>query len=603
MSYECTEKVDKGSLENGDQSEESDLTHNLSNSTYEPLFEEPKIAAEAEGHLETSATPNTPFNSGDFIPPGEGCKLRRRSPSECDEKNKEEILSEILDTEYEDEELENTSEEPLEAPSLLNYIYMELTRGYKLDNEDGKKLSEKSKKVYTFIKIPLELEKFICFGFLQCVDAFLYTFTFLPLRFILAFFEIFRKCFVRSGNRTRWMESAEIRDLLKGLVLILACIAIYYIDISMMYHLIRGQAIIKLYIFFNMLEVADKLFSSFGQDILDSLMWTGSEQRGRKREHLGLIPHAILAVVYVVGHATLVLFQATTLNVAFNSHNKALLTIMMSNNFVELKGSVFKKFEKNNLFQMACSDVRERFHFLVLLSIVSVRNLTEFSWNFEHLLDLIPDILMVLVSEIIVDGVKHAFITKFNEIPADVYTEYTTSLAYDMKNSRQKQAFSDYLDVVSRRMGFIPLPLAVISIKITFSSMTFSSYKHFLLLGMFLLCLFSLKVLNSICLLGFACNVIKGHRVRTISEQLLPPRSPTNLSFKLKRSKSIGEGLSRKHKDGISTIGKGKAMFIDDNPLNLSGGIRDETILADNDKNVESLSGIDRFSMVTGRIV
>ena len=48
----------------------------------------------------------------------------------------------------------------------------------------------------------------------------------------------------------------------------------------------------------------------------------------------------------------LMLFQATTLNVAFNSHNKALLTIMMSNNFVELKGSVFKKFEKNNLFQV-----------------------------------------------------------------------------------------------------------------------------------------------------------------------------------------------------------------------------------------------------------
>jgi Eukaryotic membrane protein family len=44
--------------------------------------------------------------------------------------------------------------------------------------------------------------------------------------------------------------------------------------------------------------------------------------------------------------------QATTLNVAINSSNKALLTIMMSNNFVELKGSVFKKFDKNNLFQV-----------------------------------------------------------------------------------------------------------------------------------------------------------------------------------------------------------------------------------------------------------
>ena len=68
--------------------------------------------------------------------------------------------------------------------------------------------------------------------------------------------------------------------------------------------------------------------------------------------HTGTLPHFGLAIVYIFLHAMLMLFQATTLNVAFNSHNKALLTIMMSNNFVELKGSVFKKFEKNNLFQV-----------------------------------------------------------------------------------------------------------------------------------------------------------------------------------------------------------------------------------------------------------
>jgi hypothetical protein len=34
----------------------------------------------------------------------------------------------------------------------------------------------------------------------------------------------------------------------------------------------------------------------------------------------------------LVLHSVLVLFQATTLNVAINSNNKALLTIMMSNN-------------------------------------------------------------------------------------------------------------------------------------------------------------------------------------------------------------------------------------------------------------------------------
>jgi len=41
------------------------------------------------------------------------------------------------------------------------------------------------------------------------------------------------------------------------------------------------------------------LFSSFGQDILDSLFWTAAEPRGRRREHIGVLPHFALAVVYV----------------------------------------------------------------------------------------------------------------------------------------------------------------------------------------------------------------------------------------------------------------------------------------------------------------
>ena len=59
---------------------------------------------------------------------------------------------------------------------------------------------------------------------------------------------------------------------------------------------------------------------------------------------MGLLDYKIILSIFCP--------QATTLNVAINSSNKALLTIMMSNNFVELKGSVFKKFDKNNLFQV-----------------------------------------------------------------------------------------------------------------------------------------------------------------------------------------------------------------------------------------------------------
>ena len=49
-----------------------------------------------------------------------------------------------------------------------------------------------------------------------------------------------------------------------------------------------------------------------------------------------------------------------------------------------------------------------------------------------------PDCVIVFGCEILVDWIKHAFITRFNELPVDVYRDYTLSLAYDMAQTRQK---------------------------------------------------------------------------------------------------------------------------------------------------------------------
>jgi len=65
--------------------------------------------------------------------------------------------------------------------------------------------------------------------------------------------------------------------------------------------------------------------------------------------------HLLLVMFAVFGHALVILLQGTTLSVAINASNRALLTVMMSNNFVELKGAVFKKFDKINLFQVGLS--------------------------------------------------------------------------------------------------------------------------------------------------------------------------------------------------------------------------------------------------------
>ncbi|CAD5230716.1 unnamed protein product [Bursaphelenchus xylophilus] len=373
---------------------------------------------------------------------------------------------------------------------VWEFVKMELTRGYSLETHQDR-YTEKRRKVYAFFRIPYELEKFLFFGFLHCLDAFANVFTFLPIRLLLA---VIGRIF-----GTRVWTAAETCDLLKISIIITASLIMQLVDTSMLYHIVRGQGVIKLYIFYNMLEVADKLFSSFGQDILEALFWTASE-RGGKRKVASTFVQWCATVLYALLHALLVLLQATTLNVAFNSHNQSLLTIMMSNNFVELKGAVFKKFAKPNLFQMSCSDCRERFHTVILLIVVVLRNMTAVNWKLEHLSEMVPDLFMVFVAELIVDWLKHAFITKFNEISAEVYQDFTITLSFDVVRSHEEETFTDFSDVVSRRMGFIPVPIAIMLIRVISQSIDFSTNVYVLVFALVWVSLLFIKVVNGVFL-------------------------------------------------------------------------------------------------------
>jgi hypothetical protein len=61
------------------------------------------------------------------------------------------------------------------------------------------------------------------------------------------------------------------------------------------------------------------------------------------------------ANILTVVHTLILIYQLISLNVAINSYDQSLLTLLVSNQFVEIKGSVFKKFEKDNLFQITCA--------------------------------------------------------------------------------------------------------------------------------------------------------------------------------------------------------------------------------------------------------
>lgn len=473
---------------------------------------------------------------------------------EVTEDVKSEIKRELVDNSSNTESADRASQASSEDEkadgniSLWDYLHGELRRGYYLEN-DEQRYEDRREKFYMFFKIPKEFEKFQFYGIFQCADAFLFVFTLLPLRFALSiclmcinllkrFFNSLRKQRSPVITNRRLLQPAEICDLLKGLIVIIVALAATFLDTSVLYHVVKTQSVIKLYIFFNMLEVADRLFSNFGQDIIDALFWTATEPRGREgdgRRRFGVFLHFILAVMYVFLHCCLVMLQAVALNVAINSQSKGLLAIMMSNNFVELKGMVFKKFEKNNLFQMCCSDVRERFHYIVLLFVVVLQTMKEYNWQPEPLYELLPSCIYVLAAEVVVDWVKHAFVTRFNDIHYSVYNEYITYLAYDVASSKLKNAYSDHSDLVARRMAFIPLPLGALVLRIVLGSVSIrGTYAIFLsLLGY--LVLFSCKVAVNLYLLGRACVLIERHR-GSLNEKKPAPRLCASLPSSRRQS-------------------------------------------------------------------
>lgn len=328
----------------------------------------------------------------------------------------------------------------------------------------------------------------------------------------------------QNHRRQKSMPSALLpddkADILTGFLMITTCCALMYFDASRMYHWIRGQAAIKLYVIYNVLEVSDRLLAAIGQDVLECLFSREALERRPDGRSKIFRPFwlFLLALAYTVAHSTALFYQVMTLNVAVNSYSNALITLLLSNQFVEIKSTVFRKFEKENLFQLTCADVVERFQLWLMLTIIASRNIVEtgafnfigdfglgsgfsgqsststnstplstpprtassilpqsFTFvpssilsSFSSVNSIIPTLaqvlgpfLVVLGSEMFVDWLKHAYINKFNNYRPALYGRYLDVLAKDYYTN----AFGD--QNLTRRLGLPVIPLSCLFFRVS----------------------------------------------------------------------------------------------------------------------------------------
>ncbi|CAI6636901.1 ANM_collapsed_G0016190.mRNA.1.CDS.1 [Saccharomyces cerevisiae] len=144
------------------------------------------------------------------------------------------------------------------------------------EHEDDYELEQ----LLNMIRIPMFLEKFMLFALLTSLDCFLYYFTVLPIRLIKGYvkqFKSYRQHYrlqQRSGHKNKIpfryrITSREYKERCMIFIIVISSILLSKLDTSKLYHRIKRQSTMKLYMLFSVLEMADKNVGKFGPELIN----------------------------------------------------------------------------------------------------------------------------------------------------------------------------------------------------------------------------------------------------------------------------------------------------------------------------------------------
>lgn len=303
-------------------------------------------------------------------------------------------------------------------------------------------------------------------GILICLNSLIEIFTVLPAK---TFLGIIRLLSYLTNIGKAKLTVLDKLHMAQFLMFTMCVYLVNMISISDIYHSIRSQSLVKFYVIYNMLDVCGRLCYTFGTDSLNALYAIIIDSKNpltiSKKEFLFFT----VCLIYVIVHTLVLYFQAVTLYVSFNSSNNALFTLIMSCQFAEIKGNVFKKIDKNSLYKTSCCDIAERFQLSTFVTVIMVRDLLEIvahrQNNDNYVIDTKPlntsltqntwwsdiifnDLIYVvytvtkmaiaplttIASEFLIDWLKHAFMLRLNKIDVGIYETYVNEI-YKSLNS------------------------------------------------------------------------------------------------------------------------------------------------------------------------
>ncbi|XP_061355800.1 protein POLLEN DEFECTIVE IN GUIDANCE 1-like [Gastrolobium bilobum] len=348
-----------------------------------------------------------------------------------------------------------TAEDSILKQSPVKYFLEKLYKGNSLWSTTTLGNEKERERVYdTIFRLPWRCELLIDVGFFVCFNSFLSLLTVMPTRVVMTIWRLLKT------RRFKRPSTIELSDF--GCFLIMACgvTVLQQIDISLIYHMIRGQGTIKLYVIYNVIEIFDKLCQSFNADVLQMLFHSAERLARCNPETESVkwkfISDQVLAIITSIVHSFVLLVQAITLSACIVAHYNALPALLVSNNFAEIKSYVFKGYSKDNVHRMVYFDSIERFHISAFILFVLAQNILEAEgpWIESFLIN----IFFVYLCEMAIDIIKHSFIAKFNNITPIAYSEFLEVLC--------KQTLHMQTEDAKKNLTFVPLAPACVVIRV-----------------------------------------------------------------------------------------------------------------------------------------
>lgn len=173
-----------------------------------------------------------------------------------------------------------------------------------------------------------------------------------------------------------------------------------------MYHFIRHQSLVRLYVMFNFLDVCEKLVATLLLDLAEAI--------AKDPKFL----YYILNIVFTTVQSFISYLYFAALHVSINSNTDKLYSLLIGVNFYEVRAVVFKKYTAETINELYELDLMKRFTTIIFLVLIYLLNIRE---NYDSTYDFVFSIAIFYLTKMGVDWLKHAYIWRYNKIKEHVY--------------------------------------------------------------------------------------------------------------------------------------------------------------------------------------